>query len=83
MPLPWCYTKATSVGRRFSEGGTHEETLRPQDLKRGKWGSRQTVDGVIDNEDGEQESRQPVDDRDLGRRSRQTVDNEALGRESR
>ena len=29
-----CYAKATSVGRRFSEGGTHEETLRPQDLKR-------------------------------------------------
>ena len=30
-----CYAKATSVGRRFSEGGTHEETLRPQDLGKG------------------------------------------------
>ena len=26
-----CYAKATTVGRRLSEGGTHEETLRPQD----------------------------------------------------
>ena len=30
-----CYAKATLVGRRFSEGGTHEETLLPQDLKEG------------------------------------------------
>ena len=37
------------MGRRFSEGGTHEETLRPQDLKRGL-GSRQTVDDVVDDE---------------------------------
>ena len=34
-PDSQCYAKATSVGRRFSEGGTHEETLRPQDLIRG------------------------------------------------
>ena len=26
-----CYAKATTAGRRFSEGGTHEETLHPQD----------------------------------------------------
>ena len=26
-----CYAKATTTGRRFSEGGTHEETLRPRD----------------------------------------------------
>ena len=25
-----CYAKATIAGRGFSEGGTHEETLRPQ-----------------------------------------------------
>ena len=41
-----CYTKATSVGQRFSEGGTHEETLCPQDLKRGL-GSQQTIDDVV------------------------------------
>ena len=28
---PWCYAKATNAGRGFSEGGTHEETLCPQD----------------------------------------------------
>ena len=39
-----CYAKATSVGRRFSEGGTHEEMLRPQDLK-GELGSQRMVDG--------------------------------------
>ena len=26
----WCYAKTTTVGLSFSEGGTHEETLRPQ-----------------------------------------------------
>ena len=25
-----CYAKATTTGWRFSEGGTHEEMLRPQ-----------------------------------------------------
>ena len=32
-----CYAKATSVDWGFSEGGTHEETLRPQDLE---WNKR-------------------------------------------
>ena len=26
-----CYAKATTADWRFSEGGTHEETLHPQD----------------------------------------------------
>ena len=38
-----CYAKATSVGRRFAEGGTHEETLRPQGSKE-EWRSRYMVD---------------------------------------
>ena len=29
-----CYVKATITGRRVSEGGTHEEMLRPQDQER-------------------------------------------------
>ena len=32
-----CYVKATSVGRRLSEGGTHEETLCPQEQENDGW----------------------------------------------
>ena len=45
-----CYAKATSMGRRFSEGGTHAEMLRPQDLKR-ELGSQWMVDDVVDDGD--------------------------------
>ena len=58
-----CYAKANTAGRRFSEGGTHEETLHPQDqrgesrgnkrLRRtGSWrvnkGSMMTGDSEVD-----------------------------------
>ena len=45
-----CYVKATLVGRGFSEGGTHEETLRPQGLEK-RLGSQWTVNNIIDDED--------------------------------
>ena len=81
-----CYAKATSIGRRFSEGGTHEETLRPQDLGRKvrenggpRVKSTMVQDGGVDKRSTtggwRQGSRRTVnDDWDLG--SRQTVDND-------
>ena len=46
-----CYVKATTAGWRFSEGGTHEETLRPQDQEgelRGNKRSRMTRNWGVD-----------------------------------
>ena len=55
-----CYAKATTAGRRLSEGGTHEEMLRPQDQEIFRWDQGQgrtdqrsrSRTGVRDSADG-------------------------------
>ena len=59
---PDCYAKATFIGRGFFEGGTHEETLRPQDHK------ERSIKDEID--DGEGLETNGIDEQPTGTRDK-------------